>query len=52
MRPAGLEAFELRRENRSGIYAYEQRAADLRDADRCPGIDLLVDHRSDIGGQS
>ena len=29
MRPAGLEAFALRRENRSGIYAYEQRAADL-----------------------
>jgi uncharacterized protein YdeI (YjbR/CyaY-like superfamily) len=25
MQPAGLEAFERRRENRSGIYAYEQR---------------------------
>ena len=29
MRPAGLDAFALRRENRSGIYSYEQRAADL-----------------------
>src|SRR2546425_1736546 len=25
MRPAGLKAFEARRENRSGIYSYEQR---------------------------
>jgi uncharacterized protein YdeI (YjbR/CyaY-like superfamily) len=29
MRPAGLEAFAARRENRSGIYSYEQRTADL-----------------------
>ena len=29
MQPAGLEAFEARRENRSGIYAYEQRSAEL-----------------------
>ncbi len=29
MQPAGLEAFAARRENRSGIYAYEQRTADL-----------------------
>ena len=29
MRPAGLDAFALRRKNRSGIYSYEQRAADL-----------------------
>jgi uncharacterized protein YdeI (YjbR/CyaY-like superfamily) len=29
MRPAGRTAFEARRENRSGIYAYEQRPADL-----------------------
>src|SRR5258708_5324842 len=29
MRPAGLAAFALRRENKSGIYAYEQRTADL-----------------------
>lgn len=27
MRPPGLAAFEARRENRSGIYAYEQRTA-------------------------
>ena len=29
MEPAGLKAFEARRENRSGIYSYEQRSADL-----------------------
>ena len=29
MRPAGLKAFELRKEYRSGIYAYEQRPAEL-----------------------
>jgi uncharacterized protein YdeI (YjbR/CyaY-like superfamily) len=29
MTPAGLKAFEARRENRSGIYAYEQREAAL-----------------------
>jgi len=29
MRPAGLKAFEARRENRSGIYAYEQRTAEI-----------------------
>lgn len=29
MRPSGLQAFEARRENRSGIYAYEQRQAQL-----------------------
>jgi uncharacterized protein YdeI (YjbR/CyaY-like superfamily) len=29
MRPAGLEAFKARRENKSGIYSYEQRTADL-----------------------
>lgn len=29
MRAAGLKAFEMRRENRSGIYSYEQREADL-----------------------
>jgi uncharacterized protein YdeI (YjbR/CyaY-like superfamily) len=29
MRPAGLTAFEARTENRSGIYAYEQRRAAL-----------------------
>src|SRR5260221_2674345 len=26
MRPAGLKAFEARKENRSGIYSYDQRA--------------------------
>jgi uncharacterized protein YdeI (YjbR/CyaY-like superfamily) len=29
MQPAGLEAFKARRENRSGIYAYEQRSESL-----------------------
>lgn len=29
MRPAGLKAFEARTENRSGIYAYEQRTAEI-----------------------
>jgi uncharacterized protein YdeI (YjbR/CyaY-like superfamily) len=29
MRPAGDKAFQLRRENRSGIYSYEQRTATL-----------------------
>lgn len=29
MQPAGLKAFEIRKENRSGIYSYEQRSAEL-----------------------
>jgi uncharacterized protein YdeI (YjbR/CyaY-like superfamily) len=29
MKAAGLAAYELRKENRSGIYAYEQRSAEL-----------------------
>lgn len=29
MHPAGIKAFQARLENRSGIYAYEQRTADL-----------------------
>jgi uncharacterized protein YdeI (YjbR/CyaY-like superfamily) len=29
MRPEGLQAFEARRENRSGIYAYEQRPQEM-----------------------
>jgi uncharacterized protein YdeI (YjbR/CyaY-like superfamily) len=29
MRPAGLQAFAKRKENRSGIYSYEQRSATL-----------------------
>lgn len=31
MQPAGLKAFAARQENRSGIYAYEQRSAELPD---------------------
>ena len=31
MKPAGIRAFELRKENRSGIYSYEQRSATLPD---------------------
>jgi uncharacterized protein YdeI (YjbR/CyaY-like superfamily) len=29
MRPAGMRAYEARRENKSGIYSYEQRSVDL-----------------------
>lgn len=29
MQPAGLKAYQARRENRSGIYSYEQRSVDL-----------------------
>ncbi|HEU4390274.1 MAG TPA: YdeI/OmpD-associated family protein [Blastocatellia bacterium] len=29
MRPAGLKAYKLRKENKSGIYSYEQRSVDL-----------------------
>src|SRR5881275_2133923 len=31
MQPAGLKAFQARRENRSGIYSYEQRPVDLEE---------------------
>jgi uncharacterized protein YdeI (YjbR/CyaY-like superfamily) len=31
MQPAGLKAYEARRENRSGIYSYEQRTAELEE---------------------
>lgn len=31
MKPAGLKAFEFRKENKSGIYSYEQRKADLEE---------------------
>src|SRR4051812_8826673 len=31
MRPAGLKAFQARRENKSGIYSYEQRRVDLEE---------------------
>ena len=32
MRPAGKKAYELRKENRSGIYSYEQRSPALPDS--------------------
>jgi uncharacterized protein YdeI (YjbR/CyaY-like superfamily) len=31
MRPAGLKAFQARKENKSGIYSYEQRSEKLPD---------------------
>ncbi len=31
MRPTGVKAFAARRENKSGIYAYEQRRAELEE---------------------
>jgi uncharacterized protein YdeI (YjbR/CyaY-like superfamily) len=31
MRPAGLRAYEARKENKSGIYSYEQRSVDLEE---------------------
>jgi uncharacterized protein YdeI (YjbR/CyaY-like superfamily) len=31
MRPAGLKAYEARRENKSGIYSYEQRSVELEE---------------------
>jgi uncharacterized protein YdeI (YjbR/CyaY-like superfamily) len=31
MQPAGLKAFEARKENRSGIYSYEQRSPELEE---------------------
>ncbi len=31
MQPVGLKAFEARKENRSGIYSYEQRSPELED---------------------
>jgi uncharacterized protein YdeI (YjbR/CyaY-like superfamily) len=42
MRHAGLKAFELRRENRSGIYSYEQRSHTLPD----PYATLLKENAS------
>jgi uncharacterized protein YdeI (YjbR/CyaY-like superfamily) len=33
MQPAGLKAFQTRKENRSGIYSYEQRSATLVEPD-------------------
>jgi uncharacterized protein YdeI (YjbR/CyaY-like superfamily) len=34
MKPAGLKAFAKRKENKSGIYSYEQRSAELEEPDR------------------
>ena len=31
MKPAGLKAFAKRKENKSGIYSYEQRSAELEE---------------------
>jgi uncharacterized protein YdeI (YjbR/CyaY-like superfamily) len=31
MQPAGLKAYQARRENKSGIYSYEQRRVDLEE---------------------
>jgi uncharacterized protein YdeI (YjbR/CyaY-like superfamily) len=31
MQPAGLEAFQVKRENKSGIYSYEQRSVNLEE---------------------
>jgi len=42
MRPAGLKAFELRREYRSGIYSYEQRSVELPD----PYLKQLKKHKA------
>jgi uncharacterized protein YdeI (YjbR/CyaY-like superfamily) len=42
MRPAGRAAFEGRRENRSGVYSYEQRPAGLTG----PYADLLAKNRT------
>ena len=47
MQPAGLKAFEAKRENRSGIYAYEQRPQEFdepylgADEERQGGVDVL-----------
>lgn len=42
MQPAGLAAFEARRENKSGIYSYEQRSADLPE----PYLSQLKKHKA------
>jgi uncharacterized protein YdeI (YjbR/CyaY-like superfamily) len=31
MQPAGLKAYQARKENKSGIYSYEQRSVDLEE---------------------
>jgi len=42
MQPAGLEAFKQRRENKSGIYAYEQRTAEIPE----PYLGQLKKHKA------
>lgn len=42
MRPAGLTAFEHRRENKSGIYAYEQRSAAIPE----PYLSRFKEHKA------
>src|SRR5882724_4919434 len=42
MQPAGLAAFKARRENRSGIYSYEQRPANLPE----PYLGRLKKHKA------
>ena len=42
MRPAGTKAFEVRIENKSGIYSYEQRSTELSD----PYAKLLKKNKS------
>ena len=42
MRPAGLKAYEARKENKSGIYSYEQRSVDLAE----PYNGLLKKHKA------
>src|SRR5882672_11010216 len=42
MRPPGFAAFELRRENKSGIYSYEQRSASIPE----PYLSQFKKHRT------
>ena len=42
LRPAGVKAFAARKENRSGIYAYEQRRSELEE----PYAGMLKTHRA------
>ena len=42
MQPAGLKAYRARQENRSGIYSYEQRSANLE----APYDQLLKEHKA------
>ncbi len=64
MKPAGLRAFDARRENRSGIYSYEQRGEQLEEPYRSMlkkkhgglvflsgSTDLVQESRRLVGGQ-